>query len=323
MRTYLFEGRVTALSSISHNGGESFGISSKLRREKYVQLDGSVEEVPDVSGNAMRGLLRDRSMLHMCKMLGYGVDEHEGHVKGLTLAAFHFLFSGGALTNEGGKAINIEEARRIRTLIPLVGVFGGAHKNATLPGKLKMGKLIPICQETVHLLPEAYRPAAPLSIWEYLQEEMYTRKDDAKNEHYRPLLAPSARPELEGPAEEALIPDPADDPPKREHHQQMRVFVETFAAGTPFYWRITLDDVTDLEFEAFLTGLAQFSKMPYIGGKSAVGHGEISVNFDRWLSIDSRVAPLGQEVSLPLGQRYHQHLHEHGAEIRAELGRMK
>jgi hypothetical protein len=323
MKTYLFEGQTTALSSISHNGGGNFGISTKLRREKFIQPDFSVEEIPVISGNALRGMLRDRAMLHMCKMLGYGVDEENGQVRGLTLPAFHFLFSGGALTSEGGKAIDIERMRTLRKSIPLVGVFGGAYGNAILPGKTKIGKLIPICQETNHLLPAVYRRESAPSIWEYLQEEMYTRKDDAKNEHLRPLLASAERPELEGPTEDALIPDPADDPPKKEQHTQMMYFIETFCAGTPFYWRITLDDVTDIEFEAFLCGLAQFSRMPYIGGKSAVGLGEISVNFDRWLSIDSRVQAESQEISVPLGVLYQQHLQEHGAEIRELLGKME
>ena len=322
MRTFLFEGKVQALQYITHNGGQSFGISTKLRREKFIQPNGRCEEVPVISGNSLRGLLRDRAMLHMCKHLGYGVDEEGGRVQGLTLPAFHFLFSGGALTSDGGKSVNIERARELRKLIPLVGVFGGALQSQILPGKFKCGKLIPICQETNHLLPTFYRNEKAPSIWEYLQEEMYTRKDDAKNEHLRPLLAASERPELAGPTEDALIPDPAADTPAKEHHQQMMYYVETFAAGTSFYWRITLDDVTDIEFEAFLCGLAQFSRMPYIGGKSAVGLGEIAVNFDKWLSIDSRVQAESQEISIPLGQAYQQHLQEHGAEIRALLGEM-
>ena len=325
MQTLVLEGTMRSLSSVSHNGGQSFGISSKLRREKFVQLDGTVEEVPVISGNSIRGVLRDRSMLHMCKQLGYGVDEENGQVRGLTLPAFHFLFSGGALTSDGGKTIDLERARTLRKLIPLVGVFGGAIGNMIMPGKLKMGKLIPICAETVHLLPDKQRPEAPQSIWEYLQEEMYTRKDDAKNEHYRPLIAQSEKMLLESGMEEgSLLPDPKDSPATDgEHKQQMMYYVETFAAGTPFYWRIVLDDVTNIEFEAFLTGLAQFSKIPYIGGKSAVGLGEIAINFDKWLSIDSRVQAASQEVNIPLGQAYYQHLQEQGGAIRAELGRMK
>lgn len=324
METKILEGVVRALSSISHNGGQSFGISSKLRREKFVQPDGTVEEVPVISGNAIRGVLRDRAMLHMCKLLGYGVDEENGQVRGLTLPAFHFLFSGGALTSEGGKTLDLERARTLRKLIPLVGVFGGAIGNMILPGKLKVDKMIPLCIEVAHLMPEKYRSQATQPIYEYLQEEMYTRKDDAKNEHYRPLISQSEKQLLTGPQDEDLLPDRKDSPAgDGEHKQQMMYYVETFAAGTPFHWRIVLDDVSEIEFEAFLTGLAQFSKLPYIGGKSAVGLGEVSINFDKWLSIDSRVQAEAQEITVPLGQSYYQHLQQQGETIRAELGRMK
>jgi len=157
MQTIIWEGTMTALSSISHNGGQSFGINSKLRREKFVQMDGSVEEIPVISGNGLRGLLRDRGMLHMCRALGYGVNDETGEVRGLSLAAFYFLFSGGALTSTGSRGIDIDEARKVRALIPLVGVFGGAMGNSIMPGKLKCGKAIPICAETIHLLPESFR----------------------------------------------------------------------------------------------------------------------------------------------------------------------
>jgi len=66
MKTYIFNGAVTALSSISHIG-ENRGITSLLRREKIVAGDGTVEEVPIFSGNGIRGMLRDRGMLHMCR----------------------------------------------------------------------------------------------------------------------------------------------------------------------------------------------------------------------------------------------------------------
>ena len=166
MKTYFLKGTVTALSSISHNGGESFGIDSLLRREKFVQPDGSVEEVPVISGNGVRGSLRDRGMLHMCRLLGYGTDEQVGRIRGLTIGAFHFLFSGGSLSADGGKTINIERARELRGLIPLVSIFGGAMGNQIMPGKLDMGKMIPICAETAHLLPEQFAPEKPTSIWE-------------------------------------------------------------------------------------------------------------------------------------------------------------
>lgn len=317
MKTYFFEGTMTALSSISHNGGQSFGTSSKLRREKFVQPDGSVEGIPVLSGNGLRGMLRDKGMLQMCGMLGYGVNEETGEVRGLSLPAFYFLFSGGTLTSEGGKALDIDRARELRGLIPLVGVFGGAVGNMILPGKVQIGKAIPICAETVHLLPEQFRLETPQSIWEYLQEEMYTRKDDEKNERLRIVLEPGARKQIAaGKASETK------DGNGDGQHQQMMYYVETLAAGTRFYWRITLDDATDVEFEAFLACLAQFSRSPHVGGKSNVGLGHVSVKFDKWLSIDSRLAPEGAEIALPLGQAYQCHIRDHAGEIRELLTRI-
>lgn len=320
MRTYLFEGTMTALSSIAHNGGQSFGITSKLRREKFVQPDGSTEEIPVISGNSLRGMLRDRGMLHMCKTLGYGVNEESGEVSGLNLAAFYFLFSGGTLTSEGSeKGIDIDRARKLRELIPLVGVFGGASGNQIMPGKAKIGKAIPICAETLHLLPESFRPENAQSIWEYIQEEMYTRKDDEKNEHLRKVISGPIRGVLDGATPKQAKKIGA----QKEHPQQMMYYVETLAAGVSFHWRITLDDVTDCEFEAFLTTLIEFSRMPFIGGKSAVGLGEVSIKFDKWIQIDSRVNSEAKEVALPLGKLYQQHLAGRGEEIRETLAGMK
>ena len=323
MKTITFEGTVTALSSISHIG-ETFGINAKLRREKIIQADGTVEEVPIISGNSIRGILRDRGMLHMLRCLDYGVNEETGEVRGLSLAAFYFLFSGGALTSTGQRGLDINEARRWRGLIPLVAIFGGAMGNQIMPGKAKrIGKLIPICLETAHVVPERFTDGLELqSIWNMCQEEAYTRRDDEKNEHLRQLIAPETRLLIETAAttKRAKI-GTAEERPETDtgQKQQMRYYVETLAAGTKFFWEIYLEDVTDLEFEAFCVTLAEFGRFPYIGGKAGVGHGKISIHFDKWLEIDSRATPKGTEISVPLGQLYLQHLQENGDTIRSLL----
>lgn len=321
MRTIIWEGTMIALSSISHNGGQSFGINAKLRREKFVQPDGSVEEIPVISGNGLRGMLRDRGMLHMCRQLGYGVTDQDD-IAGLSLAAFYFLFSGGALTSTGSRGIDIDEARRVRKLIPLVGVFGGAMGNAILPGKIKIGKAIPICQETMHVLPESFQRHAP-SIWDYLQEEMYTRKDDEKNEHLRTLIAPDVRGLLDVEHKKTALKKAANEPQADTgQKQQMMYYVETFAAGTPFYWKITVDDATEIEIEAMVTTLIEFSKLPYIGGKSNVGLGEVAIQFDNWIAIDSRAQPQSSAIAMPMGAAYAAHLRAHARDIRDLLGAM-
>ena len=320
MHTYVFEGIMTALTSISHIGN-THGIHSKLRREKVAQPDGSVEEVPVISGNSIRGILRDRGMLHMLRALGYGVDEETGEVQGLPLPAFYFLFSGGSLTSGGGRGIDVDEARRWRDLIPLVAIFGGAMGNAIMPGKVKVGKAIPICEETAHLIPERFvNGDSAKSIWEYCQEEAYTRRDDEKNEKLRKLIAPEPRALLEEKARGDRTKRGTDEDVRgAEQKQQMRYFVETLAAGTRLFWDITLDDVTDVEFEAFCVALAEFARSPYIGGKSGVGHGKVSVRFDEWVEINPRLAPQGRELDFALGNRYRDHLEQNADEIRELL----
>lgn len=313
METFCANGIITALSSISHNGGQSFGTTAKLRREKFVQPDGSVEDVPVISGNGIRGRLRDLGMQHMCQALGYGLDG-----TGLTLSAFHFLFSGGSLTSIGGKALHVDQAKRIRTIIPLVGVFGGAMGNAILPGILKCGKAIPICLETRHLLPDAVSGTATNSIWDYLQEEMYTRRDDSKNDRLRAVLDEPTRLLLA--ADDSAKAAKATDEPvgATGQSQQMMYRTEVFAAGTRFHWRVVLDDPTDTEMGAFLACLAQFAKMPYIGGKSNIGIGEVSVNLSNWLRLDSRNIG-GESITTPVGSQYQRHLTERSTEIKQLL----
>jgi CRISPR type IV-associated protein Csf2 len=317
MKTFIFEGVMTALTSISHIG-DTYGINAKLRREKIVQPNGMVEEVPIISGNSLRGILRDRGMLHMCRSLGYGVNEETGEIKGLSLAAFYFLFSGGALSKVSGRGLDIDQARRWRDLIPLVALFGGAMGNQIMPGKCKIGKAIPICQETAHILPERFVEDGLLSIWDMCQEEAYTRRDDEKNEKLRQLIAPDVRGLLEAKAAEkrGKIGTKKDKAGPTGQKQQMRYFVETLASGARLFWDITMDDVTDLEFEAFCVTLAEFGRFPYIGGKSGVGLGKVAISFDKWIEINPRLAPTGREISTPLGSLYQQHIEEHGNEIK-------
>ena len=320
MRTVEFAGVMTALSSVHHGGGQSFGINSKLRREKFVQPDGTVEEVPVISGNSIRGYLRDLGMWHMCRALGYGDASDDGRPLGLSLPAFYFLFSGGSLTKVSSRGLDIDRARELRELIPLVGVFGGAMGNQIMPGKVKVDKAIPICRETQHLLPERFVEFEPDSIWEYLQEEMYTRKDDEKDEHKRALIDGEVRALLE--AEASAKRNELFQPAVQENtgeNQQMMYYVETLAAGTRFFWSVVLDDVTDVEFDAFAVCLTEFSRQPYIGGKSATGLGKVAIQFDNWHTIDSRVSTNGTAVDMPLGERYRAHLEQRGTEIRELL----
>lgn len=326
MQTLIFEGVVTALSSISHNGGERNGITTQLRREKFVNTNGKVYEVPTISGNSIRGILRDKGMFDMCSKLGYGTDEKEGIIKGLPLQAFYFLFSGGALVSSGGSSLDVGYFRKLKSLIPLVSIFGGAMGNSIMPGKIKVGKLIPICKETQHIIPSRYLPEQVSTIWDYCQIEMFTRKDDAKNDKYLPIIT---KKELASKEKQMDIfggaknEEEIETIEKPQNPQQMMYNIETLSAGTKFFWEIVLEDVTNIELEAFLSALLQFQKTPYLGGKSATGHGKISVEFDNWIKIDSREKLDGTSVDVRLGQNYANHLQEKAKEIKDFLESIK
>jgi len=102
----------------------------------------------------------------------------------------------------------------------------------------------------------------------------------------------------------------------------MMYHTETISAGTKFFWRVILEDVTDVEFESFIATLIEFSKTPSVGGKSAVGHGEISVQLDNWIQIDSRVSLQGTEIDMKLGTKYQEHLKHNADKIKRFIAEM-
>lgn len=300
-------------SSLSHQEGVE-GTTAVLRRERIVQPDGSVIDVPVISGNAWRGQLRDATMRALVRDLGNPP---------LSLPAFHFLFSGGSLTATG-PYVDIGFARALRTTIPAVAVFGGAVGNHVLRGKLKIGKLYPVCRETRHLIPDASVPEgyAPPSIWDMVQEEAYTRTDDERREDLRELIDPLARAVLEAEtASRRAKSKTADAELAPRDSQQMRYHTETLAAGGYLTADIVLEDHSDLEFGALVSGLLEWSRDPHIGGKRATGHGRVEVRFADWQTIAPQA--MGAGLALPSDDGYLRHVQEQRGEIIDLLGRLR
>lgn len=311
--SYRFQGVARALSAISHLGDSTGGTISVFRREK-VLIGGRVLELPIISGNAFRGLLRDTGMRFMLRELG----EPE-----LSPPAFHFLTSGGTLTKDAGRGLDIGQARRLRELIPLVGVFGGACGRQILEGKLQVGKWYPVCRETVTLIPEEYRelPEAALSIYDMTDLHSFTRTDDAKRESMQKYLPAPQRALLEAPKTRTTKggDEIAEKPGVA---QQMRYSQEVLVAGTLFYCWLSLQDVTGLEYEAFASALCEWSKAPFVGGQSRHGCGEVELRFDNWMSVSplARFDSDTTAVGMPVGTAYVEHLRSHKDDILSVLG---
>lgn len=265
MKNYIIEGVVTALSSITHNGGEKNGNVTQLRREKFVQPNGKVIEIPLISGNSIRGKLRDIAAMEL-------LTKENGEKIKVDADVFNLLFSGGSLESTGDSGINLERIKQLRNDFQIISVFGCSNGNAVLSGKLDIGKMIPIAKETLHLIPEKFHNVysePPKSVWEYCQLEMYTRKDDTKDNNkdvYRADLSEETK------------------------KSQMLYDTETLSAGTKFYWKILLKDPTDVELGFFLNLLQTWANLSsQVGGNGRIGHGAISLQIKETQVFDSEL----------------------------------
>ena len=266
MRTYIIQAKVTALSSISHNGGETNGTITQLRREKFVQEKGSVVDVPLVSGNSTRGKMRDMSAIDI-------LTKSSGDKIKVDLDSHNLLFSGGSLERVwAGKQLDLAKVRKMRKDMPALSVFGCSIGNIILPGKVQIGKMYPVCKETKRLIPEVFTKDIQIkSVWDLCQTEMYNRTDDQKNEHYQEFLTDEAKAGEKNPV-------------------QMKYHIETIAAGTSFYWQLCLIDTSDLETGAFLDILQKFANTPFVlGGNGRIGLGDIKIEIIETKTIDSDI----------------------------------
>ncbi len=241
------EGVITALSPIVHGGNEKTGATVLLRREKFL-VNGKPVDVPIISGNAIRGYLRRLVMADFLKQVDYAPDiSRKG---GLRL--YHALFTGGLLETVDASSsgvIDIEFKKKVVSLIPPAVMFGFSFGNQTIESKLKVGKAIPIAKELAPFLPERFKPTR--SFYEMITTVFQTRRDDLKASRE-----------------------------KGEQAVQMIIEYEAFAAGTQFYHKFMIEDPTPLDEALFTRMLELWVQKPFIGGKSAIGFGEIKFNHD-------------------------------------------
>lgn len=314
-RSVRIEGAATLLSSLSH-GGERPGTTAFLRREKILGPAGTPREVPVVSGNAVRGLLRDHAADVFWRALGRPE---------LPVQVFHLLWSGGSLSKAGaGHTIGARQLQEVRRLVPLVSLFGGSGASKIIEGKLRVGKMTPICAETAHLLPTDLIETQARSIWDLQQIEEFTRRDDSKRDQLHPAIKGLAPSELESaPEDGALLAVTEHKPAKEESDdpaQQMRYGVETLAAGTRLHWWMSLNQVTDVEAALFAGAIEAWSADGgAIGGRSATGHGRLRLDVHQWAHATPTVT-VGQALAVAGQDDLTAHVDAHRQEILDALG---
>jgi RAMP superfamily len=242
-----FDIDILAQSSIIHRedyssvGSDNFAL---LRREKIITPDGDVIQVPIVSGASFRGVLR-----RIGEELTTTVLDYEGT---LPIPAAHLLTNGGRLA-KSARPLTDEGERRLKNLLPLIAVFGGAASGRILSGLLTVGKVLPEVAELAHILPRPPR-TAPLPAVLGVAEESFTHLAD-----HRPTI---------------------NEPPQADLDENSsplgRFGVETLPAGTRLQTWVRITNATDHQVAFLRDVLAAFADHGHLGGRVAAGHGRVT-----------------------------------------------
>ena len=272
--TLTWSGTLTAVSSIAH-GGENRGTITLLRREVMVTSEGLLLHVPVISGNTLRGRLRRIGEELLRDALDY-----EGL---LPAAVAHVLRGGGALAKTGREPVSGAQLGRLRMLVPQVAVFGGAGGGTIINGALDVGKVVPQVAETQPIT----GVASGMSSFTLTQLESYTRQDDGQA-HDFPAVAGGGQ-EV---SQARLAFDEQGRPkPVVSGSAQMLFHIETFPAGTVFSTWLRLRRPTLIEVSFLSEVLEVFSRQGRLGGRVAVGHGQVRADLVPDRPVDAGALP--------------------------------
>lgn len=314
MNNYRIYGKFVAKSPISHIS-EAISTNSYLVQEPILQADGEIEEVFCYSGNAWRGQLRDLCATYFLNKLNMQV----------SLDAFHLLFSGGKIG--GDQSIDIDQAKLMRKIVPMVSLFGGGIGNQILAGKMKVGNSYPVCQEALPVIAQRYHEQAhKISYSDLTFEKSFTRFDDVKDLQKQANVLP----------DNLLLEHKGKKKKDNEVSTQMRMTSELLVAGTTLAHEIDLVQVSEVELGALVSALTLFAQAPYIGGQSNKGHGRVEyvskiVNMATgeshnlvWVHDEAKLSEIAQQAKdsydAHLTNMYNAFLEQKESEIKKLLG---
>lgn len=255
------------LAPVSHIG-ETASTGSYF--QTVLTADG---RVPVITGNSVRGQLRDSMAAHLLDTMS------DGNLLGVKVSkdVFNILFSGGNIN--GAMKDDVEKAKNIRAHFPLVSLMGGGLGDMIMAGKLICSFAYPVCKET-----ESITGIDSDISWHSLIDEMeFTRTDDGKNDRLAGYM------------------QDAGEEKTAKASTQMRYSVQYMAAGTEFVQDfVFLSGTTRLERGAFYAGIHKWFEAPRLGGMAAKGFGLFDANLeDGSITVTNgitRIAPSIEEL---------------------------
>lgn len=247
LSTINFDVDILARSSIVHredyaaSGTDTFAL---FRREKIISASGTDLLVPIISGSSFRGVLRRIGEQLTANILNYE--------DCLPVPAAHLLSNGGRLA-KSKTPLTDEQERRLKDLIPLIAVFGGAASGRIMSGSLSVGKVLPEIAELAHILPRSPhgepRPAALTIAAESTSHLADHRVSNSQ-------------------------------PPQHDTDDKTsplgRFAVETMPAGTRLQSWVRITDATAAQVSFLTDVLSSFAEHGHLGGRIGAGHGRIT-----------------------------------------------
>lgn len=263
METLTVNGQLFALSKLHVGGNDKTGIWATIAKDDYMMEDGSVERIPIVPGSGIRGKLRRLLLDDFIDQVGYTIKTPK----------LFYLKSGGALeevsASDSGR-LDLGMRRSIRMYLHPLSLFGGSMGNQAFAGKLEIfdGQLI--CKE----LYEAGYLAVPSKIKfsRFIGKTFMTRHAERE----LPVeVAANMRTGKKGSA-------------NAEPTIQMKVDLEVLIRGSRFTHKFKLLDTSPLEKSCFARMIELWRDRPNVGGKSAVGFGELRLDYPDmpWSSME-------------------------------------
>lgn len=148
--------RLTALSPLAHFDIDTIKSKQFFRRQQVLAKNGAILNLPYISGNALRGTLRQLLASHFLRSIGLQPNRENPPV---ALWFYYMLFSGGTIgeVKRGTDKIaslvganglyNADGIRKLRDMVPLISLFGCAVITRILRGGLYTSDLRPLCRE--------------------------------------------------------------------------------------------------------------------------------------------------------------------------------
>lgn len=246
-----FDIHYTLTAPVSHIG-ETASTGSYFQT-----INTAAGRLPVITGNSVRGILRDKLSDHLLDSIGQPVDKE----------TFNVLYSGGNIS--GSTKNDVARAKQIRQHFPMLSLLGGGLGTMIMSGQLVSGFCYPLCRES-----EPFTGIASTISWHDLIDDIeFTRMDDSKDDTNIDRITD------------------VEEEKKAKASTQMRFSVQYLSAGTELVQRLTLlDGSTELEQGALLTAIAEWFRLPTLGGMRSKGFGSFAAavtSGDIVISVDS------------------------------------